>query len=138
MFIGWVSTVSNEIRVKERRMDYIINPSWFYWIEVSDCIKGCATGAAVILLIAAIILAIVAKTDDDFNEHEDAKKKRKVMAICLVALAVCVVVIIFVPSKQTLIEMMIARTATYDNVSWTIEQVKEAVDYIISAIKDIK
>ena len=119
-------------------MEYIINPSWFYWAEVSDYIKGCAIVAAVILLIAAIILAIVAKTDDDFNEHEDAKKKRKVMAICLVALALFSVVGIFVPSKQTLIEMMIAKKATYDNVSWTIEQVKEVVDYVISAIKEIK
>lgn len=119
-------------------MDYIINPSWFYWIEVADYIKGCAIVAAVILLIAAIVLAIVAKTDDDFMEHEDAKKKRKVMAICLVALALFSVVGIFVPSKQTLIEMMIAKTATHDNVSWTIEQVKQAVDYVISAIKEIK
>ena len=119
-------------------MDYIINPSWFYWIEVSDCIKGCAIAAAIILLIAAIVLAFVAKMDDDFGEDRSATAKRKVLIYCLVALAVCVAVIIFVPSKQTLIEMMIAKKATYDNVSWTIDQVKEAVDYIISAIKEIK
>ncbi len=119
-------------------MDYIINPLWFYWIEVSDCIKGCAMAAAIILLTAAIVLAIVAKMDDDFDEHRSANAKRKVLIYCLVALAVCVAVIIFVPSKRTLIEMMIARKATYDNVSWTLEQVKEAVDYIISALKDIK
>lgn len=119
-------------------MDYIINPSWFYWIEVADYIKGCAMGAAVILLIAVIILAIVAKMDDDFGEDGSATAKRKVLIYCLVALAVCVAVIIFVPSKKTLIEMMIAKKATYDNVSWTLEQVKEAVDYVISAIKEIK
>ena len=118
-------------------MDYIINPSWFYWIEVSDCIKGCAIGAAVILLIAAIVLAIAAKSDDDFCEYKSANAKRKVLIYCLVALAVCVAVIIFVPSKQTLIEMMIARTATYDNVSWTVDQIKEVVDYIITAFKDV-
>lgn len=119
-------------------MDYIINPSWFYWIEVAYTVKICSFVAAVILLIASIVLAIVSHIDDDFDEHEDAKKKRKVMAVCLVALALFSVVGIFVPSKQTLIEMMIAKKATYDNVSWTIEQVKEAVDYIISAIKEIK
>ena len=46
--------------------------------------------------------------------------------------------LVFIPNKQTIIEMMIAKKATYDNVSWTIEQVKEAVDYVISAIKEIK
>lgn len=119
-------------------MEYIINPSWFYWIEVANAVKICSFIAAAILLITSIVLAVASHTDDDFNEHEDAKKKRKVMAVCLVALALFSVVGIFVPSKQTLIEMMIAKKATYDNVSWTIEQVKEAVDYVISAIKEIK
>lgn len=119
-------------------MEYIINPSWFYWLEVSDYIKGCSLGAAVILLAASIILAIIAKIDDDFDDPERANAKRKVIIYCLVALAVSVVAGIFVPSKRTLIEMMIAKKATYDNVSWTLEQVKEAVDYIISSIKEIK
>lgn len=119
-------------------MDYIINPSWFYWIEVADCIKGCALVAAIILLIAVIILAIVAKISDDFGETKEAKVQRKVLLYCLIGLAVSAAVVIFVPSKRTLIEMMIAQKATYDNVSWTIEQVKEAVDYIVTAIKDIK
>ena len=119
-------------------MEYIINPSWFYWLEVSDYIKGCSLVAAAILLIASIFLAVLAKIDDDFDEHGRANAKRKVVIYCLVALAVSVVVGIFVPSKRTLIEMMIAKKATYDNVSWTLEQVKEAVDYIISAIKEIK
>lgn len=136
MFIGRVLTVSNEIGGVI--MEYIINPSWFYWIEVANAVKTCSFIAAVILLCSSIILAVLSHDDDDFNEHENAKKKRKVMTVCLVALAIFSVVGIFIPSKQTLIEMMIARTATYDNVSWTIEQVKEAVDYIISALKDIK
>lgn len=119
-------------------MDYIINPSWFYWIEVANTVKICSFIAAVILICLSVILAVSSHIDGDFCEHEDAKKKRKVMAVCLVALALFSVVGIFVPSKQTLIEMMIAKKATYDNVSWTLEQVKEAVDYIISAIKEIK
>lgn len=119
-------------------MEYIINPSWFYWIEVANAVKTCSFVAAAILLCLSIILAVSSHIDDDFNDREDAKKKRKVMAVCLVALALFSVVGIFVPSKQTLIEMMIAKKATYDNVSWTLEQVKEAVGYIISAIKEIK
>lgn len=122
----------------EVHMECIINPSWFYWIEVANTVKICSFIAAAILVIASIILAVSSHIDDDFNEHENAKKKRKVMAVCLVALALFSVVGIFVPSKQTLIEMMIAKKATYDNVSWTLEQVKEAVDYVISAIKEIK
>ena len=119
-------------------MDYIINPSWFYWIEVADSVKGVAIAAGLILLIAVIVLVIMAKMSGDFNEENEAKCLLKVLLYCLIGLAISAAVVIFVPSKKTLIEMMIAKKATYDNVSWTIEQVKEAVDYIISAIKDIK
>lgn len=119
-------------------MDYIINPSWFYWIEVADHTKGIAFDVFLILVIAVIVLAIMAKMSADFNEEKEAKVLRKVLCYCLIGLAISAAVVIFVPSKKTLIEMMIAKKATYDNVSWTIEQAKEAVDYIISAIKDIK
>lgn len=119
-------------------MDYIINPSWFYWIEVADYTKGIAFGVSLILIIAVIVLAILAKMSADFDEEKEAKCLRKVLLYCLIGLAVSIAATIFVPSKRTLIEMMIARKATYDNVSWTLEQVKEAVDYIISALKDIK
>lgn len=119
-------------------MDYIINPSWFYWIEVADSVKGVAIAVGLILLISVIVLAVMAKISYDFDEDKEAKVLCKVLFYCLIGLAVSAAVVIFVPSKKTLIEMMIAKQATYDNVSWTLEQVKEAVDYIISAIKDIK
>ena len=40
-------------------MEYIINPSWFYWIEVANAVKICSFVAAVILLTASIVLAVV-------------------------------------------------------------------------------
>jgi hypothetical protein len=42
------------------------------------------------------------------------------------------------PSDDTLIEMMIAKQATYDNAQWTLETLKSAVDYIVNAIKSVK
>jgi len=41
----------------------------------------------------------------------------------------------FIPSKNTSIEMLVARTATFDNVDWTVAQVKEIIDYIVSTLK---
>ena len=42
---------------------------------------------------------------------------------------------VFMPSKAVCIEMLVAKTATFDNVNWTVDQLKEAVDYIVSAMK---
>ena len=51
---------------------------------------------------------------------------------------VCLVLTIFVPSKSTMIEMMIAKYATYENADWTVESLKSVVDYIVEAFKAVK
>ena len=44
----------------------------------------------------------------------------------------------FVPSKEALIEMQVARFATYENAEWTLDTVKAAVDYIVESIKSVR
>ena len=119
-------------------MDYIINPMWFYWIEVADTIKAISIGAMVVLLISAIILAATASINDEFKENSAAQMKRNVMVLCLIGLAVSALVCIIVPSRDTLISIQIAKLATHDNVNLTVDKIKEIVDYIISAVKEIK
>ena len=51
-------------------MDYIINPAWFYWIEVADTIKAISIVAIVVLLIACIILAIVVGMDRALSDAD--------------------------------------------------------------------
>lgn len=73
------------------------------------------------------------------KEYEEEKEYiaaiRKWLAVTAVTGAVLCAISIFIPSKQTSVEMLVARTATFDNVNWTIDQVKEIVDYIIKALK---
>ena len=116
-------------------MDYIINPSWFYWISVLDTLK-------VVLLVAAIPLAIatlfcVFAAIDPLDDEEGAKLKQHAKR-CAVAFAACLMACIFIPSKQVLIEMMIAKYATYENVQITTDALKSAVDYIIESLKSLK
>lgn len=119
-------------------MEYIINPSWFYWLNVADSalVFLCFIGVVSALCFLGSLIARDICADEHTQEYKE--KMRKITRISLIAFLVSGFIAIFIPSKNTLIEMMIAKKATYDNVSWTIEQVKEAVDYIISAIKEIK
>lgn len=58
-----------------------------------------------------------------------------------VGIGVCVIAglfLVFVPSKETLIEMMIAKQATYENTTWTVDALKSAVDYVVQAIQSLK
>ena len=37
-----------------------------------------------------------------------------------------------------MIEMQIARYATYENAEWTVDAIKNAVDYVVQAVKSLK
>lgn len=123
--------------------NYIINPQVFYWINVIGILQTIfaviGTFSAigfVALLIAWIYNAIEVKKD--YKSNEPYRKVCKIWAIITGIIAfVMITAAIFLPGKTTSIEMLIAKTVTYDNVNWTVQQVKDIVDYIINAIKSI-
>lgn len=124
---------------------YIINPSWFYLLHVIDCLRfllGLTCALAAIALIIATIMRIIHFCEGEGFEDDDDIRVRKFLNKCLKISAiitfVTMIALIFLPSKQTLIEMQIARYATYENAEWTVEAVKSAVDYIVEAVNSIK
>lgn len=128
-------------------MNYIINPSWFYWLGVVESMRHFMV-AAFIISIAAIIVAIVIVPVDmrmirDFPDMSDDERKSvqfftKVLKAAIWALVISGLILLFVPSKETFIEMMIAKQATYENATWTLGTLKSAVDYVIQAIQSLK
>jgi len=120
-------------------MNYIIDPMWFYWISVINCSKFFAFCLDTVCLIGAVV-SFCCHFDayGVWTREDDAKKLMKLCRIFLVAFAVLSLFIIFVPSKRTLIEMMIARTATKQNAEMTLDAIKSAVDYVINAIQSAK
>lgn len=115
-------------------MNYIIDPMWFYWISVIDCFK-----IVVCCLYAVCLIGAVVSFGCHFDAYEDdAKTLMKLCRIFLIAFAVLSLLLIFVPSKSTLIEMMIARTATKQNAEMTLDAIKSAVDYVSNAIQSAK
>lgn len=128
-------------------MNYIINPSWFYWLGVVESMRHFMI-VAFIISIAAIIVAIIIVPVDmrmirEFPDMSDDERKTvqfftKALKIAIVALIISGLILMFVPSKETLIEMMIAKQATYENATWTVDTLKSAVDYVIQAIQSLK
>ena len=141
--------------------NYIIDPAVFYWINV---LKYMQTALAVIggFMLAGFIVLFCAymyrnygltepkkpderneyemrryqeKLDDYKNDLKEVQTIRKYMFVTLIVGALMILISIFIPDKQTSVEMLVARTVTFDNVDWTVQQVKEIVDYIVSALK---
>lgn len=127
-------------------MNYIINPNWFYWISVANGLRTAFTVLGVVLLSAEVVMCVVAGSHysmgKDYGKNDPdlqtAKALIKPMVICAAALCASFLVSIFIPSRNTLIEMQIARYATYENAEWTVDAIKSAVDYIVNAIQSLK
>lgn len=118
-------------------MNYIINPSWFYWLNVIEASKVILVAIMVVSAISGIVTAPLCSIDDLVSDKEK-KRLMKIAKISITTFLVCTIAFIFIPSKQTLIEMQVAKFATYENAEWTLDTVKSAVNYIIEAIKSIK
>ena len=128
-------------------MNYIINPSWFYWLGVVNSMRGFMLVAFVVAIIivgvSLIVIPVNVKLIQDYPSISDDERKvvRFFTRALKVAIGVCVasgLFLVFVPSKETLIEMMIAKQATYENATWTVDALKSAVDYIVQAIQSLK
>lgn len=128
-------------------MNYIINPSWFYWLGVVESMRYFMVTVFVISIVVVIASAIIIPLDvkmiQDYPTMCDFEMKtvqffKKALKIAIVALVISGLILMFVPSKETLIEMMIAKQATYENATWTLDALKSAVDYVIQAMQSLK
>lgn len=111
---------------------YIINPTWFYWINIADGIKIIMSLLAVASLVASFLSALISLDDTD---TATSKKFEKMALKMFIVAIVCIIISLFIPSKETLIEMKIAKYATWEDAEWTADAIKDLVDYIANAIK---
>lgn len=128
-------------------MNYIINPSWFYWLGVVNSMRGFMLAAFIVAIIiigvALIIIPVNVKLIQEYPSIS-ADERKAVMFFTKalkVAIGICVasgLFLVFVPSRETLIEMMVAKQATYENATWTVDALKSAVDYVVQAIQSLK
>lgn len=128
-------------------MNYIINPSWFYWLGVVESMRGFMLAVFIVSIVgigaALIIIPVDVKLIRDYPDMCDFEKKTvqfftKALKFAIGVCIVTVLFLVFVPSKETLIEMMIAKQATYENATWTVDALKSAVDYVVQAIQSLK
>lgn len=123
--------------------NYVINPQVFYWINVLSILQTVIAIIGGVLITAFICLVAgwiynAALARNGCEDNKDYMKVCRTWAIVTGIIGfVLIVASIFIPGRTTSIEMLIAKTATFDNVSWSVQQVKDVVDYIVHAIKGI-
>ena len=127
-------------------MDYIVSPSFVYFLSILNNLSVFVSVFAIILGVAVFIISVVAfafwhegmdygEDDPDYKQFLVLKKFLKILIPCLV---VTILISVFRPDKNTLIEMKVASILTKENVNLTVETIKETVDYVVEAISKIK
>lgn len=123
--------------------NFIIDPKIFYWINVLGIMQTVTAVVGSVCLLAFIGFAIgwiynAGEVESGFESNVYYMKtcKRWTIATGIIGL-ILLTASIFIPGRTTSIEMLVAKTATFDNVNWTVQQVKEMIDYIMQGIKSV-
>lgn len=125
--------------------NFIIDPKIFYWINVLGIMQTVAAIVGAVCLLAFIGFAIgwiynagEVESGYGYKSHVYDMKicKRWTIVTGIIGL-ILLTASIFIPGRTTSIEMLVAKTATFDNVNWSIQQVKEVIDYIVKALQSV-
>ena len=127
-------------------MTYIINPWFFYFASLLDSFW---TLASIVLFLAIIgtvgfgIWWVMEAYNSDFFVHDDnespfAKFCKKMIKASVIATIISAVLMVVVPTEETVDKMMISSFITKENAEKTKEEAKEIVDYITEKAIELK
>lgn len=110
-------------------MKPIINPWFFYLVNLLD--------RALVLAIMVLIMSVIATVftffvlSDGCFDKEEAKMFKKWNKISIIALLISTFMLIAIPSKETVYEMVVASYITENNIEAAKDNAKDLIDYII-------
>lgn len=116
-------------------MKPIINPWMFYIVDCLDGLKMlCIISVPVLVIVIGFLTATI---DDSWSDQEKEKKSairtRKIVILFSILL---LVVIPFIPSKETCYKMMVASQITDTNIQKAEDVINNSVDYIFEKINE--
>lgn len=114
-------------------MEPIINPWWFYLLDVIDGLNSVFLIITLILLLVSLgsFIAFMMFNECENNVHEYCYNLLKTITKFFVPL---LIFIIIVPSSNTVMKMIIADNITPNNLEIAGDTIEEGVDYIFEKI----
>lgn len=120
-------------------MEPIINPLWFYLIDIVDNINLICMIILIIALIALCAIAICAVSDivSDIIGEDEKQAYFKYLKTALKVIISCIIITSFTPSSDTIYKMIIADNITPHNIEVVGDAVEGGIDYIFEKINSL-
>lgn len=112
-------------------MKPIINPLWFYLIDIGQNVSVFLFVSAFFLGGALLAIGLFDFIDDSWDEWKKTLKTLTIMCIT------CSVLCAFVPSEDTCYKMMAATMVTPDNITAVGNTATDVIDYIVDSIDQL-
>ena len=116
-------------------MTPIINPWLFYIVDLLDGLKTLCILAVPVLVI---VIGYLTLTIDDLGrgKEKELKSARRTRKIVILFSILLLIVIPFIPSKETCYKMMVSSQITDNNIQKAEDTIKNSVDYIFEKINE--
>ena len=117
-------------------MEPIIAPSIFYWFEIISNLKiflSILFGLSCVGLVFCIVSFIAMLVEEELEIHT-GKIIKKLCKFCTIITSIFGLLSIFIPSKETLMTMIVAKYVTPDNITAVGGTIEESVSSIATEI----
>ena len=117
-------------------MQPIISPSIFYWFEIISNLKillSILFGLSCVGLVFCIVSFIAILVEEELETHT-GKIIKKLCKFCTIITSIFGLLSIFIPSKETLMTMIVAKYVTPDNITAVGGTIEESVSSIATEI----
>ena len=117
-------------------MEPIIAPSTFYWFEIISNLKiflSILFGLSCVGLVFCIVSFIAILVEEELETHT-GKIIKKLCKFCTIITSIFGLLSIFIPSKETLMTMIVAKYVTPDNITAVGGTIEESVSSIATEI----
>lgn len=120
-------------------MEPIINPLWFYLIDIVDNLQIVVD---IILILSCIALAIVSlimffEYSELYLEEREKQTYFKYLKTALKVIIPCIIITILTPSSDTIYKMIIADNITPHNIEVVGDTIEGGIDYIFEKINSL-
>ena len=113
-------------------MTPIINPWLLYLV---DCLYGLKMLCILAVPLLVFVIGYITITIDDFGRGDGKELIRTRKIVILFSISI-LIVIPFIPSKETCYKMMVASQITDNNIQKAEDTIKNSVDYIFEKINE--